>query len=421
MPVRFLLTFVPICAGGLYLLTHESGNVPITLFPGLQAPLAVVVLCSALIGALGTGLSDVPSRLVNHWWQARKLRDARKRQEAETLYQAGLAALSAGDDPRARRSLRQALRKNPGHHAALLESGNLQRRLGNLEAAFDFHRKAVQTGSDDLRLIESLADDFAAAGRPDALRALVERVRHAGGAESIPLARLRDLYVSKGEWETAVRLQTQLMRLPGGDRDGDARMLLANLLYEAGSGNVRSGGTDMGVDQFRKAIRTHGDCVPPRVALGDAHHRSGEREKALRVWREGYERTRAPIFIDRIVSMLNSEDPGEDVIQALHRTLRGHPADERLRLALAGAYLSQDRPADALNALSEPSEMSAPAAKVLRGRARLEMEDVSGARSELAAGPESGSGFQCSACGERMEAWSGRCASCGGWGTVGAA
>ena len=108
MPVRFLLTFVPICAGGLYLLTHESGNVPITLFPGLQAPLAVVVLCSALIGALGTGLSDVPSRLVNHWWQARKLRDARKRQEAETLYQAGLAALSAGDDPRARRSLRQA-------------------------------------------------------------------------------------------------------------------------------------------------------------------------------------------------------------------------------------------------------------------------------------------------------------------------
>ena len=429
MPVRFLLTFVPICAGGLYLLTHPSGNVPITLFPGLQAPLALVVLCSALIGALGAGISDVPSRLANHWRKTRTLRDARKRQEAETLYQAGLTALSSGDDPLARRSLRQALRKNPGHHAALLESGNLQRRLGNLEAAFDFHRKAVQTGSNDLRLIESLADDFSAAGRPDALRALVERVRHAGGAESIPLAHLRDLYVSKGEWETAVRLQNQLMRLPGGDRDGDARMLLANLLYETGSGNVRSGRAEMGVNQFKKAIRTHGDCVPPRVAMGDAHHRSGERDKALRVWREGYEQTRAPIFLDRIVSTLNPGDSGgergegggEDVIHTLHRTLRGRPADARLRLALAEAYLSQGRPADALNALSEPSENSAPAARVLRARARLEMEDVAGARSELTSGPESGGGFLCSACGQRTEAWSGRCPSCGGWDTFGAA
>ena len=109
------------------------------------------------------------------------------------------------------------------------------------------------------------------------------------------------------------------------------------------------------------------------------------------------------------------------MIHTLHRTLRGRPADARLRLALAEAYLSQGRPADALNALSEPSENSAPAAKVLRARAKLEMEDVAGARSELTSGPESGGGFLCSACGQRTEAWSGRCPSCGGWDTFGAA
>ena len=54
-------------------------------------------------------------------------------------------------------------------------------------------------------------------------------------------------------------------------------------------------------------------------------------------------------------------------------------------------------------------------------RAKLEMEDVAGARSELTSGPESGGGFLCSACGQRTEAWSGRCPSCGGWDTFGAA
>lgn len=422
MLLRFLLTFLPILLGGLYLLFHNSGDIPLTLLPGRgwRVPVAVVVLASALVGALGMGLSDLPSRFLGGLRRRRNRRTNQRLQEAESLYQSGLTALSSGETHIARRAFRRALRKNPAHPNVLLEYGNLQRRLGNLAAAFECHRKALRAGSDDLDLMKSLADDFASAGRPDALWALWERARQAGRGEAVSLERLRDYYVSQGEWEAAVNVQETLLRLPGEARDGDGKKLLANLLYEAGSVCVEAGRREEGMERLKQALRNDGDCIPAHVALGDLHHDAGESRNALRLWREGYDRNPASIFIRRIMPMLKTGGTAEEVLRSLRRTLRKHPLDDRLRLALAEAYLHEGRPDEALkelNNLSRP-ELHPQAAQLLRARALLELKDYDGAQAELSAGSVELPGLQCSVCRGKFEGWSGRCPSCGRWGTL---
>ncbi len=419
MPLRFIVTLGLLLLGGLYLLPQNAENVRLTLWKGraYDLPLILVVLGFALLGALGTGIWDLPSRIINAWRRSRHRRAERRIQEAEIFYRAGQASIAKGDRQAARRAFRRSLRRNPVHKQALLESGNLQRDLGRLDAAFDLHRRAIQAGSDDGRLIESLADDFAIAGRPDALRALLERVRYAGGDESIPLTRIRDHYISAGAWEIAAGFQKRLVRRPGGASDPD-RMLLAHLLYEAGWQLAQAGKPADAEKRLNEAIDVHGDCIPPRVALGDVLRASGRRDQALGIWREGYEKTRAFIFLARILSTLGNGSSGEDTVQALRKARRRGPGDDLLQLALAEAYLRLGQPTEALRHLEDDSAKDTPRARLVRARALLDTDDVAGARAALSFQPKSGGHFHCTACQEQLTDWRGRCPSCGRWGTL---
>ncbi|MBI2880247.1 MAG: tetratricopeptide repeat protein [Candidatus Tectomicrobia bacterium] len=422
MPVRFLLTCLLPLAGGLYLLFLNAGDIQFTLAPGRawRVPLVVVVLGSALIGALGAGFSDLSSHLAAGWRKWREARALRRHRKSEASYQAGLAALASGDARDARRAFHHALRQDPAHQNALLACGDLERRLGNLSAAFALHRKALQAGADDLELMASFSDDLASAGRTDALRALGERARQAGRGEAIPMLRLRDYHISRGEWEAAVDVQETLLRLPGETRDEDGRRLLANLLYEAGRRRLESGRVQEGMHFFRRALRADGRCVPAHVALGDAHRSAGESLKAIRAWLDGYDRLPASIFIRRLLSMLDTSGAADEVLRALRKEARKRPSDDRLRFALAEACLREGRPSDALaesDHLSPPARRTEPA-RTLRARALLDLGNPADARAELSAGSLESPGFRCSACSEGFERWAGRCPSCGRWGTL---
>lgn len=419
MPLRFIVTLGLLLLGGLYLLPQNTENVRLTLWKGraYDLPLILVVLGFAFLGALGMGIWDLPSRITNAWRRSQHRRAERRIQEAETFYLAGQASIAKGDRRAAQRAFRRSLRRNPVHKQALLESGNLQRDLGHLDTAFDLHRRAIQAGSNDSRLIESLADDFAIAGRPDALRALLERVRYSGGDESIPLTRIRDYYISAGAWEIAAGFQKRLIYRPEGASEPD-RMLLAHLLYEAGWQLAQAGKPSDAEKRLNEAIGVHGDCIPPRVALGDVHHASGRRDQALGTWREGYEKTGAFIFLSRILSTISNGSSGEDTVQALRKALRRGPGDDSLRLALAEAYLRLGQPTEALRYLEDDSAEDTPRTRLVRARALLDTDDVAGARAVLSFHPKSGVHFHCTSCQEQLADWSGRCPSCGRWGTL---
>jgi lipopolysaccharide biosynthesis regulator YciM len=319
---------------------------------------------------------------------------------------------------------------NPEHPNALLEYGNLQRSLGKLVAAFDLHRKALHTSGSELSTLESLADDFLSAGRPDALQALWDRARRAGRGEEIPLERLRDHYVSKKEWKAAVNIQETLLQIPGYSRKDEGRRFLASFLYEAGSQAIGAGQTEEGIHLLQNAIRNKGDFVPAHVALGDAFRQAGDAKKALGEWRAGYERAPALVFLNRMISMMNNGVSDKDVVQTLRKTSRKHPSDDRIRLALAEAHLHAGRASDALEELTKLSATvrGTLPARTLGARAYLELSNVDGARSELS--PPSGNeesvlgdfrekpGFRCSACEEVLESWTARCPACGRWETV---
>ncbi len=419
MPLRFIFTLGLLLLGGLYLLPNNTEDVRLTLWGGREygVPLILVVLGFALIGALGTAIWDLPSRATTALRRGRQGRAKQRLQEAETFYQAGQASLTEGNHQAARRAFRRSLRRNPIHKLALLELGNLHRSQGNLDAAFNLHKKAIQAGNKDQRLIESLADDFASAGRPDALRALLERVRYTGGDETIPLTRIRDYYVSAGAWEIATGFQKKLVQRKGAANNPD-RMLLAHLIYETGCRSLQAGKLIDAENHFKEATEVHAECIPPRVALGDVYCSSNRNVQALKIWCSGYENTRASIFLVRILSMFDSGSLGEDSIQSLRRVQRKSSDDNHLQLTLAEVFLRLDQPSQALQYLSEDPTKDTEQARLIRTRALMEANDVSGARTVLFSPLKSGGEHKCNSCQEQLAEWMGRCPSCGRWGTI---
>ena len=131
-----------------------------------------------------------------------------------------------------------------------------------------------------------------------------------------------------------------------------------------------------------------------------------------------YENTRASIFLVRILSMFDSGSLGEDSIQSLRRVQRKSSDDNHLQLTLAEVFLRLDQPSQALQYLSEDPTKDTEQARLIRTRALMEANDVSGARTVLFSPLKSGGEHKCNSCQEQLAEWMGRCPSCGRWGTI---
>ena len=169
---------------------------------------------------------------------------------------------------------------------------------------------------------------------------------------------------------------------------------------------------------FQEAIEVHAECIPPHVALGDVYCASNKSVQALRIWCSGYENTRASIFLMRILSMFDGASLGEDSVQSLRKTLRKLPDDSHLQLTLAEVFLRLGQPAQALQYLSEDPTRDTQQARLIRARALLETNDVTGTRTALFSPLKGEREHKCNSCQEQMEEWKGRCPFCGLWGTI---
>lgn len=419
MPFRLLLAVAIPLLGALYLLQQNPSQVPLQIFPGKtwSVPLVLIILASALAGALLTALWDLAGHLRGHWLMRRF---ARRQDQAEAYYRSGLAALEKADLGRAARAFRRALKRRPLYVEALCELGNLKRGQGHLEEAVRLHRQALAAANDSLPALEGLALDYSQAEQPEALKTLCQEVRHQPQAEALLLLKLREYYIGRQAWEEAAKTQEALLALPGRPRDKKEEELYGHLLFEKGRGHLQAGEWEEAIRTLRRVAR---HSVPARVALGDAYERSGQIRRALRLWRQGFERTQALIFLERMEHLFRSQARPDKVPSLYRWALKRHPQDLWPRLALAQLALRQGHPEAALEELrSFRGGDGHLAAHILRGLAHLDLGDAVGARGSLGEAldvlwdPEGR--YRCTACGRGYPEWRGRCEGCGRWATV---
>jgi len=182
MTFRSLVVFVAIFAVvALSVQFAQQNRASVALdLPGLSpfaAPLWGVVYLSLLTGVMlallySLGLSS--REAVQRWRSSR--RDRALADIAGTVKQ-GLEASTQGDDATALSLFEAVITERPDHLEGWLLGGHAARRAGDVDRAIEMHLRAQGLAPSDARVLDALADDFAAAGdEVRALRYLQQRV-----------------------------------------------------------------------------------------------------------------------------------------------------------------------------------------------------------------------------------------------------
>jgi len=177
------------------------------------------------------------------------------------------------------------------------------------------------------------------------------------------------------------------------------------------------------IEGYQQIIKQAPDFVPAQLALGDVHMTSGAVEKAFRVYEQAFEKSRNPVFLDRLETFYLEQDRPEDAIQ-VYRQLLVKVGGPLLKFQLGKLYFKLEMLDEAL-AILEPLETShgkvpgylAYRAEIKARRYRQDeaLEDM---KRLLVFRGFAGQDFICVNCSTPYHAWQARCDHCHQWNKI---
>lgn len=418
MPVRSIVIFASILfALYLYISILNPLEVSFQLYPGfhLRASLALVTILAFLAGALLVAFSDTLRDLR----RTLELKGMKRRQKALWQYlEEAEEAMRRGDYASAEEELRGALKLFPDRSLLYLKLAEVLRAQGKLEEALKAVRMA-EDGGEKVYLLWAEAEILRELGREGEAERALREILEVHPSNPLALRALRDLKVKGGDWEEALQLQERLLKVLPSE---DGETLLA-LRYEKAKA---LGDTDRreAIRELRRLSKEASSFVPARVLWGDLLMRRGKGKAALEVWREGFEETRNPVFLERMEDYyLHASNPRGAVHMYL-QILGDSPDDPVVRFLYARLCLRLGMAEEALRVLSEDEHPFSkfPPFYYLKAQAHIQREEWQRAAEAFGEGlAVEGKGisliYRCQRCGHEEPRWLDRCPSCTRWGT----
>ena len=225
-------------------------------------------------------------------------------------------------------------------------------------------------------------------------------------------------YETEGNWSACLELTKQMQR----HHHEIPAHRLAGYRYEwlrEQSGET----TKKKIEGYQQIIKQDPDFVPAHLALGDVHMETGSVEKAFRIYEQAFEKTRNPVFLDRLERYYLEQGRPEDAIQ-VYRQMLVRIGGPLLEFQLGKLYFKLEMLDESLATL-EPLE--ATHAKIpgflaylaeIRARRLRQDEALETLKRLLANRGFSGQDFICIHCRTAYHEWQARCDHCGRWNQV---
>jgi predicted Zn-dependent protease len=176
---------------------------------------------------------------------------------------------------------------------------------------------------------------------------------------------------------------------------------------------------------FQRLLEEEPGFLPAVLMLGEAELEAGDEEAALRAWREGFEATGSPIFLQRIEDHFIERAAPARAIETLRALIAGAERDLLPRFYLGRLYHRLEMHEDALRvleALRDDLEES-PVFHFLLGRIHERRGEMRRAVDSLLTCLEKAgfptSEYRCRVCGRAFAEWRDHCERCGSWNAVG--
>lgn len=422
--LRITLTSASIVAAVVvagYLLYYNPESVELRLGPTLvwQAPLALILLASFLVGVGATVLVSITARsrdAVRAWRRRRAANRERRRQERKELAM-GLTWL--GEYDRARNLLGKALDAAPQDLSAFLLFAKTYLDEGHFERARAFLQERLDSRGADARLLYLLGEAHEGLGDLAAATDAWKRALSLAPKSVKLKAALRDAYIEQKRWKEAAALQEECLfaaRRP--NEYAAAQALLLGLRFESALAQNSVRDTQAAL---RAILRKQPDFEPARVSLGEALLALGKKRAAERVWKRALCRSPRGGVVEKLEKLMEESGRLERLDPVFRRYLSRHEDDPALRLFYARYLIKTDRPdraKEALDALPERHRDSTPALVL---RAQAEAKRAASEAAQLAGTILASAtiySFRCARCGRSSPEWLSRCPGCLAWGTM---
>lgn len=417
--VLFLILTAVVAAGVAWFADHPGRLTIHWLDTRIESSVAALAALFALVLLLGVGLQRLVTWIMRDLPFSPAKRAERRQGKGMTALNQALVALSSGDERRARKLTRNALRLLPAQPLTHVMAAEAARIAGD-RATVRAHYAALAEMPEAAFLgLRGLANDARADGRVVDARRLVEEALEAHPDSGWALDALFELQVAAADWGAAGRTLDRIARLKLRPA-ARLRRERAALAYCRAVEADLSGHADDARKLAQQAIDGRPDFVPALQLLARYIPQQDRQRRAFdKRLRVAWAQTPHPALEGLAAPDDGSLAPHER-LERIRALIPDAPDMPESRLALAEAALGAGHAKEAKTALETLSAADGPrygalTARLARDHDRGDAADGSG---QLAVGAGQlqdvdGGGWQCGACGARRASWTPLCPSCG--------
>jgi lipopolysaccharide assembly protein B len=289
-----------------------------------------------------------------------KLRDGRwidRRRLRETPhYMLGLNFLVDNQVDQAIDELTQAASTDTDALEIQMILGNLYRQKGQVGRAINVHQVLLQrpnlTKLEHAYVLLCLALDFRHAGFVDRAVEAFQEVLRLDPKNRYALVNLQKLHEEQQQWNEAVRVREEIVRIDAGRRPDD-QPILAFLRNAIGMAKVKQGDLRGGTHEFEAAVDVDPRTVPAYLNLGDVREQQGNLLAAVSAWEQLVQVApdRAYLAFDRLERAYRTLNAPRRFAELCRRVMQTNPQDWRARLALSRHYMTAGEPREAFEVL----------------------------------------------------------------------
>ena len=422
---------VVVAVSYVVLLNIELLSSPFQLTEELAVPFYGLLLGVFLAAFLPTATLSLIQSVRRDLAVRSERRETRRRESVERADRRAVDLQADGQWRRAEEELQVVLADRPEDFSALLRCGEVLRHQGRHTEALEIHRRATVLYPQSIALLYQLAEDYQAQGQPE----VAEEVRHRALRE-LPglglklLRRQRDEALEQRRFLEAAELHERIQALIGGGASGEGeRSITLGLTYQRGVALLEEERNGEAAELFRQLLADEPRFIPAAIMLGETELLSDRPDAAVAVWREGFERTGSPIFLQRIEDHFIEGEQPEKAIETLWSLIgqadQSPEANDLLpRFYLGRLYYRLEMLDEALKVLESVRERvgSSPTYHFLIARIHQRRGDH---RRALEAGITCAhqlgvrdAEYQFRVCAASYPDWHDRCDRCGAWNSV---
>jgi lipopolysaccharide biosynthesis regulator YciM len=432
VPLKSIVVFILFALLLVYFafLNPNEVDIHLTQVYSLRLPMIALFFGCVLLGILIAGFLNWTLSIKTSLENAKEIRRRRHQEKIDLrsgkFFEKAESLVTGGSVSKAIPIYKKILKLSPGHLGALNRLGNVLQEEGNPQRALELHLRAAEIAPDNLEVLYSLADDYAAMAMNAEEMETLEKILKLDQNSPRPLYRLRATHLKTGDWALVSDVQKKLIsRVEDTEKREREKKLLSQYICNNGMRYFSNDNLEAAVPEFKRAIREDARCLPAYIVLGDIYVKTGNKKMALKTWKSGYENTRSPVCLVRMEKLQLELNQAEEMIRFYEDAIRAsqNSCRETLCLLLGVLCLEQDNPEEAIRTIEDNSgsEKSLLHSLLLAEAYRKQRNEKHSQETLQLASNQVRNAilkFECDQCGGTLTEWAVTCPRCGTFGGV---